>query len=88
MSQHQKILLAILSGTQDNNILFADLQATLERLGFRCRVRGDHFIYTMVGIDEIINIQPRGNKAKPYQVKQVRQLILKYRLGGAVNDEI
>ena len=88
MSQYQKIMLAILSGTQDNNILFTDLRTMLERLGFQCRVRGDHFIYTMVGIEELINIQPRGNKAKPYQVKQVRQLILKYRFGGAINDEI
>ncbi len=32
-------------------------------------------------IEEIINIQPQSNnKAKPYQVKQVRNLILKYKL--------
>ena len=86
MSRHQKILLAILSGTQDSGIMFADLQAVLERLGFRCRVRGDHFIYTMDGIEEIINLQPKGGKAKPYQVKQVRQIILKYQLGGAINE--
>lgn len=29
---------------------------------------------------ERINIQPKGNKAKPYQVKQVRELIKKYKL--------
>lgn len=86
MSQHQKILLAILSGTQDASISFAELQAVLDRLGFQLRTRGDHFIYTKDGVEEIINLQPKGGKAKPYQVKQVRQLILKYQLGGAVNE--
>lgn len=86
MSQSQKILLAILSGTQDSNISFSDLQGVLDRLGFSCRIKGDHFIYTKEGIEEIVNIQPRGNKAKPYQVKQIRQIILKYRLGGIINE--
>ena len=86
MSQHQKILLAILSGTQDGNIQFMDLCALLDRLGFTRRIRGDHFIYTKDGVEEIINLQPKGSKAKPYQVKQVRQIILKYQLGGAINE--
>lgn len=82
MSQYEKLLQAILSGTKDKNFLFADLQMVLDRLGFQCRIRGDHFIYTMDGIEEIINIQPVGNKAKPYQVRQVRNIILRYQLGG------
>ncbi|CDD64181.1 putative uncharacterized protein [Firmicutes bacterium CAG:882] len=75
-----KILIDVMSGTKDNNIRFADLQKLLETLGFKCRIRGDHFIYTKDGITEIINIQPDKNKTKPYQVKQVRSIILKYRL--------
>lgn len=82
MSISDKLLLTILSGTQDTNIKFKDLQNILESYGFKCRIKGDHFIYTRHGIDEIINIQPKGNKAKPYQVKQVRNLIIKYQLGG------
>ena len=82
MSQYEKLLLSILSGTRDKNIMFADLQLVLERLGFQCRIRGGHFIYTRENVEEIINIQPFGNKAKPYQVKQIRGIILKYRLGG------
>ena len=85
MSQYQKSLLAILSGTQDANIPFADLQLVLDRMGFQCRIKGDHFIYAMDGVEEIVNLQPRGGKAKSYQVKQIRQIILKYQLGGAVN---
>jgi hypothetical protein len=86
MSQYEKLLAAILCGTRDTNIQFAELRTVLERLGFDCRIRGDHFIYTMDGVDEILNIQPGGNKAKPYQVKQVRELILKYQLGGSLYE--
>ena len=86
MSQYEKLLLSILSGTQDRNTLFADLQTVLDRLGFQCRIRGDHFIYTKDGVEEIINPQPVGNKAKPYQVKQVRNIILKYQLGGSIYE--
>lgn len=86
MSQYEKLLLSILSGTRDKSILFADLRAVLDRLGFQCRIKGDHFIYTMDGVEEIINIQPTGNKAKPYQVKQIRSIILKYQLGGNIHE--
>ena len=86
MSQYEKLLLSILSGTKDKSILFADLQTVLDRLGFQCRIKGDHFIYTKDGVEEIINIQPVGNQAKPYQVKQVRNVILKYQLGGDIHE--
>lgn len=86
MSQFKKALLDILTGTRDNDISFADLQLVLDRLGFQLRTRGDHFIYTMDDVEEIINLQPRGSKAKPYQVKQARQIIIKYQLGGAANE--
>ena len=76
----EKLMQSIMSGTQDRNIKFSDLQKILDVLGFQCRIKGDHFIYWKDGIDEIINIQPDGNKAKPYQVKQVRNIILKYGL--------
>ena len=86
MSQYEKLLLSVMSGTMDKSILFADLCAVLDRLGFQCCIKGDHFIYTKDGVEEIINIQSVGNKAKPYQVKQVRNIILKYRLGGDLHE--
>ena len=64
MSQYEKLLLSILSGTRDKSILFADLRTVLDRLGFQCRIKGDHFIYTKDGVDEIINIQPVGRDRK------------------------
>ena len=82
MSQYEKLLIAVLSGRRDSNIAFSDLQKLLEVLGFSVRSKGDHFIYYQDGIEEILNIQPDGNKAKPYQIKQVRNIILKYKLGG------
>lgn len=85
MSQYEKILLSVLSGMQDNNIHFSDLQKVLTLQGFVVRIKGDHFIYTKDGIEEIINIQPKGKMAKSYQVKQVRNIILKYKLGGDLN---
>lgn len=38
-------------------------------------------------IEEIVTLQPRGSKAKVYQVKQVRKLINKYRLASDGEDE-
>ena len=61
--------------------------AWLGRLDFDERIRGDHHIFTREGVEEILNLQPIQRKAKPYQVKQVRAVILKYRLGGDDNDE-
>ena len=87
MGQYEKLLIRILSGTNDSNVFFSDLQKILERLEFICRIKGDHFIYTKDGIEEIINIQPNKDKAKAYQVKQVRNIIVQYRMGG-INDEI
>ena len=72
-------------GTRDKNISFLDLQKLLAVLGFQCRIKGDHYIYYKNGIAEIINIQPEGNKAKAYQVKQVRCIILKYKMSFSKN---
>lgn len=80
MATIEKLIAAVMSGTQDRNIKFSDLQKILNVFEFQCRIKGDHFIYWKDGIEEIINIQPDGNKAKPYQVKQIRNLILKYHL--------
>jgi len=84
VGQTEKLFIKILCGTQDSNIKFSELQHILEYMEFNERIKGDHHIYTKNGIAEIINIQPLGNKAKPYQVKQVRNIILKYGLGGNI----
>ena len=69
-------------GVSDANIPFTQMCHLLIKLGFEERIRGSHHIFTKDGIEEIINLQTKGSKAKPYQVKQVRNLLLKYNLGG------
>lgn len=82
MEKIDKIYEQVLSGKSDCNIDFRDLRILLIWLGFSCRIKGDHFIYFKDNIPEILNIQPSGNKAKAYQVKQLRNLLLKYGIGG------
>jgi len=71
----------ILAGGADANVEFSALCHLLNRLGFTERVKGSHHIFTRDDIDEIVNLQPKGNKAKAYQVKQVRGILVKYHLG-------
>ena len=82
MSKFDNILEKVLRGASDANIDFQDLCQLLNGLGLQERIRGSHHIYTKDDVMEIINIQPNGSKAKPYQIKQVRNLILKYKLAG------
>ena len=76
----QNTLRKILDGRSDANISFSDLCNVLEKLGFARRIKGDHNIFWKDAVEEIINLQPEGSKCKPYQVKQVREIILKYKL--------
>ena len=80
MSKHEKTLLTVLRGTSDSNIRFDDLCLLLTKLGFECRIKGSHHIFYKNGVTEILNLQPVGSLAKVYQVKQVRAVILKYKL--------
>jgi len=81
MGKHEKFLLKVLMGSSDKNIDFNDLCNFLKRLGFLEYTRGSHHMFRKEGIEEKINLQREGNNAKPYQVKQVRNIIQKYRLG-------
>jgi len=82
MSKVDKLIAQILTGTSDANIAYKDLFQLLIQLGFEERTKGSHHIFRKSGVDEKINLQKDGNNAKPYQVKQVRTIILKYKLGG------
>lgn len=80
MGKFDKILLQVLAGSSDQNVSFADLCSLLKQLGFDLRIRGSHHIFTRLDVAEILNLQDKQGKAKPYQVKQVREVILKYQL--------
>ena len=86
MGKDDKLLARILRGLSNANIPFAGMCHLLRGLGFEERVRGSHHIFVKEGIEEILNLQAKGTNAKPYQVKQVRTVILKYRLGGEESD--
>ena len=81
MGKYDELLARIRSGSSDANIRFDDLCQLLRRLGFEERTRGSHHIFRKQGIEERINLQRAGSNAKPYQVKQVRTMIVKYKLG-------
>lgn len=85
MGKHEKLLLKILSGASDANIQFEDLCSLLKHLGFDMRIKGSHHMFRKEAVIEKINLQRDGNMAKPYQVKQVRNVITKYKLGGTVD---
>ena len=87
MAKHEKTLVQILRGASDSNISFDELRSLLRYLGFDERIRGSHHIFTKGDVDEILNLQPVGAKAKAYQVKQVRGVILRYKLAGEDDEE-
>jgi HicA toxin of bacterial toxin-antitoxin, len=86
VAKHEKTLLQVLRGASDSNVYFDELRSLLRHLGFDERIRGSHHIFTKENVEEILNLQPIGAKAKAYQVKQVRGVILRYKLAGE-NDE-
>ena len=82
MSRNELVLRRVLAGTVDANIAFGDLCGLLSALGFDLRTKGGHHIFFRDGVVEILNLQPKAGKAKPYQVKQVRSVIVRYKLAG------
>jgi hypothetical protein len=80
MGKYDKLFLKILQGGSDKNIRFNDLCQLMKRLGFEERVRGSHHMFRKGGVIEKVNLQRDKDKAKAYQVRQVRDVIHKYNL--------
>jgi HicA toxin of bacterial toxin-antitoxin, len=79
MSKLNKLILKLMQGHSDKNIDFEELRRLLKRLGFNERIKGSHHIFFRQDVEEILNLQPdTGGKAKPYQAKQVREIIIRY----------
>jgi hypothetical protein len=87
VAKYDKLLERILRGASDANIVFEDVRHLLKRLGFAERIRGDHYIFSKDGVAEILNLQPKGRQAKPYQVKQIRRIVVHYRLAGGDDEK-
>ena len=80
MSRWDKFRARLMDPAREQNIEFEKLSAYLEILGFSPRQgSGSHIIFFHPNVEEIINLQPRQDgTAKPYQVRQVREIIIKY----------
>jgi len=87
VGKRDTLLARVLRGTADASVPFEGLRGLLRRFGFEERIRGSHHIFTKTGVEEILNLQPKGRNAKAYQVKQVRVVIVKYRFAGGANGQ-
>ena len=77
--RRQRLLQRILSGSK--NIRFADVVACAEAFGFSLsRINGSHHIYVHPDVPELVNLQNVKGQAKPYQVKQLLQIIERHNL--------
>lgn len=81
-------LLDRLAHGQLTNVRFADAQRLAEALGFELdRVRGSHHIYRHPTTGDRINLQPIGDQAKPYQLRQLLDLIERHALHLKEHDQ-
>jgi len=80
LGKNEKLVRQILGGHSDANVRFDELRRLLLDLGFVERVRGSHHIFSRPDVEELINLQRDGSLAKPYQVRQVRSILLRYKL--------
>jgi len=80
MGKYDKLFFQVLRGSSDKGIRFDDLRRLMKRLGFEERIRGSHHTCRKAGVIEKINPQRDRDKAKAYQVRQVRDIIHKYDL--------
>lgn len=80
MGKHERLLRELTAG-RFKNVKFAELERLLFAFGFTlARVSGSHHIFVHPEIEEIANVQRVKGEAKPYQVKQVLQLIERHGL--------
>ncbi len=75
----RKLLQKLLSGSK--NIRFSEAVACAEMFGFRLdRVKSSHHIFVHSKVPELVNLQRVKGKAKPYQMKQLLELVERYNL--------
>jgi predicted RNA binding protein YcfA (HicA-like mRNA interferase family) len=67
--------------TGRGRIQFRDFQKLLLKLGFHLdRTRGSHHIYLHPKVTRAFSVQCIGNEAKPFQVRQLRDMIAEFGL--------
>ena len=82
----RKLLAKVLSGSKD--LRFAEVVSLAKAFGFRLsRVKGSHHIFAHPNVRELVNLQEVRGRAKPYQVKQLMELVEKYDLELKEDDD-
>ncbi len=82
----QKLLAKALVGSR--NLRFTEVVALAKAFGYRlARTKGSHHIFVHPKIKELINLQEVGGKAKPYQVRQLLDIVERYNLPLEMGDE-
>ncbi|MYC06518.1 MAG: type II toxin-antitoxin system HicA family toxin [Chloroflexi bacterium] len=79
-SRDRRLLRTILAGRSDANIRFAEFRRLLLNMGFYETIRGSHHIFRRTGLRASVIIQPRNSMAKAYQIRQFRQMAIRYGL--------
>ncbi len=79
MAKLKRVLDTIPTGK--GTITFRDFERALTALGFRLdRTAGSHRIYLHPRVSRPISVQPLGKDAKPYQIRQLRDMIREFEL--------
>ncbi|HEY3760430.1 MAG TPA: type II toxin-antitoxin system HicA family toxin [Verrucomicrobiae bacterium] len=77
--QIQKLLEKAINSPQ--NLRFTEAIKLAGAFGFKLdRIRGSHHILKRSGIPELLNFQNVGGKLKPYQIKQMLEIVESYDL--------
>jgi predicted RNA binding protein YcfA (HicA-like mRNA interferase family) len=67
---------------------FSEAVALVEALGFRLsRIRGSHHIFAHPKVRELVNLQEVNGKAKPYQIRQLLEIVERYNLELETGEE-
>jgi predicted RNA binding protein YcfA (HicA-like mRNA interferase family) len=81
MNKAEKVKLRLLAGQGYHNFAFSDLQLLLKSLGFRLdRQEGSHQAWRHSIIPQAVNIQSVHGQCKPYQLRQIRDIIKEHNL--------
>jgi hypothetical protein len=75
MSREAKLLERLRDFRRDQSWDFNELCYLLQRLGFEMRINGSHHFFGKTGLRDKINLQPQNGRAKPYQVRQAREVL-------------
>jgi predicted RNA binding protein YcfA (HicA-like mRNA interferase family) len=66
---------------RSRNLGFDEVARLAEAFGFRlARTRGSHHIFVHDAFPDLLNLQSVAGQAKPYQVRQLLQLVERYNL--------